>query len=232
MGNSDYGTPEQRLRWEQMEAETTLEIASFYAIQNKLTQIANGTYFQAPETKQSSTFRAPIISIPQSPPGTAIDMNIRQAQESLNPFWFIEMVRPRGPWDFKTQTLNYEGFGNFNYGATALAFGIPEKVALRAAGIVHVFTNKSKKMFENGEIINGISEFKVSFQGPPYGDSQKDQDMIKNGFRYYKEVYLNRFGDGTHEQKDFLLNMYKKVIVDKHPALGFYARHLIEQIDP
>lgn len=105
-------------------------------------------------------------------------------------------------------------------------------MALRAAGIIHVYTNISKKMFSNGEYINGLSEFKVSFQGPPYGDSQEDQNMIKNGFRYYKEIYLNRFGHNIHEQKEFLLNIYKKVIVDKHPGLGFYARHLIEQTDP
>jgi hypothetical protein len=58
---------------------------------------------------------------------------------------YYQKVRNHGPWDYKqNRTLNdfgsldvaspYEDFGNFNYGATAGALGIPENVALRAAG--------------------------------------------------------------------------------------------------
>ena len=60
----------------------------------------------------------------------------------LVPGDFYQKVEGHGPWDYK-QNFNlddsgarvypspYEDFGNFNYGATAAALGVPENVALR-----------------------------------------------------------------------------------------------------
>ncbi|WP_428839982.1 polymorphic toxin type 44 domain-containing protein [Burkholderia dolosa] len=48
--------------------------------------------------------------------------------------WFYRQVRNRGPWDHKQKQREYADFGNFNYGATGYAAGIPEQTLLRAAG--------------------------------------------------------------------------------------------------
>lgn len=31
---------------------------------------------------------------------------------------------------------------------------------------------------------------------PPYGDQEKDQEMIKNGFRYFREVFVKQTSVG------------------------------------
>lgn len=48
--------------------------------------------------------------------------------------WFYQKVRNGGPWDYKQQDRSLANFGNFNYGATGLAAGIPEKTLFMAAG--------------------------------------------------------------------------------------------------
>ena len=69
----------------------------------------------------------------------------------------------------------YEDFGNFNYGATAAALGIPESVALRAAGYA-------------GQKARGhstLDSIKTALGRAPFGDDPADQIQIGLGFDYY-----------------------------------------------
>lgn len=49
-------------------------------------------------------------------------------------YWFYQQVRNRGPWDYKQQDHNVANVGNFNYGASGYAAGIPEGTLYRGAG--------------------------------------------------------------------------------------------------
>lgn len=46
----------------------------------------------------------------------------------------------------------------------------------------------------------------------PYGDQQEDQEMIKQGFRYYKEVYLKKQPDkAPREELEEMREMQKQI---------------------
>jgi RHS repeat-associated protein len=63
--------------------------------------------------------------------------------------------------------------GNFNYGATGAAMGIPQDVLLRAAGLV--------------QMVNGPCDPSNGYPWwrSPYGDQPWDQDAIRAGYQYY-----------------------------------------------
>jgi RHS repeat-associated protein len=101
---------------------------------------------------------------------------------------YYQKVRNKGPWDYK-QNFNldesgarvfpspYEDFGNYNYGATAAALGIPESAGLRAAGYA-------------GQRARGHSRLDsiTTALGPaPFGDDAADQIQIKLGYDYYRK---------------------------------------------
>ena len=107
-------------------------------------------------------------------------------QFSLSPF------RPGAPWDYKLQGIQYEDFGNFNFGAAGLAAGFSEKTLLQAAGAVQIVTDLATagNRLTSGQILkiiqNGIfSGTGTPVTGPPYGDQLNDQIWIKKGFGYY-----------------------------------------------
>ena len=97
-----------------------------------------------------------------------------RAARSVNPFWFYGQVRNRGPWDYKQRGREFEDFGNFNYGATATAFGFPLQVTKRMAGYAQIRAKNSRP------------EFGKPWGSAPYGDDPKDQAMIDAGIRYRK----------------------------------------------
>lgn len=126
-------------------------------------------------------------------PGT-LQANIQHAQEMkwLMPWSMVDFyqnVRNHGSQDYKQnkQLLDipingrpfvdkspFEDFGNFNYGATAAAQGIPLAVALRAAGYA-------------GQKAQGASTADAAgtAMGPaPYGDDPADQVQITNGYNF------------------------------------------------
>ena len=75
--------------------------------------------------------------VPLHPEDVDIDQNIRDALERQHPWdlnWFYDQVKTGGPWDYKQRNISYENFGNFNYGATGVAMGIPYEILRRAAG--------------------------------------------------------------------------------------------------
>jgi len=179
-------------------AQGSLEIESTFAVLNKLQ--GRGGAVQGEGLGNYLSKSSP-ITIPLSPPGVDIDWNIRRALVSVSQVWFIEHLAPKGEMDYKLLGRNrlYEDFGNFNYGAVALAFGLSENAALRAAGLLQTIVNtqnKLKKSDFSDAAIHGVRH-SIDFLGsPPYGDQKRDQEMIKNGFRYFREVFLKKFSTG------------------------------------
>ena len=109
---------------------------------------------------------------PLAPPGVSVDQNMREAeQHGAN--WYYDQVRNKGPWDYKQQGRQYQDFGNFNYGATAAAWGFPHDVIQRMAGWAQQRSGTSRP----------------EWQGPlgsyPYGDDPADQRMIDAGITYH-----------------------------------------------
>jgi len=98
--------------------------------------------------------------------------------------WFANKVRSGSDWDYKQfedcSGNNYEDFGNFNFGATGAAMGIPDEVLFRGAGAAQILTDFKR-------ILNGKQPIGTS--GPlgafPYGDDASDQGMIQQGISYY-----------------------------------------------
>lgn len=176
----------------------SFEIESAFAIQNKI----QGRNI---DSSYSAFSRYPLkydpIHIPPSPPGVDIDWNIRRALVSVSNAWFIERLAPGGEMDYKLlgRQRMYEDFGNFNYGAVALAFGFSENAALRAAGLVQTIVDTTRKLGKDdiaGAAAYGLHHSMDFLGQPPYGDQERDQEMIKNGFRYFREVFVKKTSVG------------------------------------
>jgi hypothetical protein len=98
-----------------------------------------------------------------------VDKNIAKTK-NMTYKELLDSVRNNGQWDYKRQNRNFAGLGNFNYGATGRAMGIPETALKAGAG--------------GYQIINGTSSW--DFIGS-YGDDPADQDSIQNSIDYYDE---------------------------------------------
>ncbi len=81
----------------------------------------------------------------------------------------------KGKYSYKQQGAQYENFGNFNYGMTAAAAGIPEQVALRAAGWAQERAGTSRDEWGNPTDLGGS-----------YGDDPADQQQIRDGYAYHE----------------------------------------------
>ncbi len=86
--------------------------------------------------------------------------------------WFYQKVRNRGLWDYKQKDRNLANFGNFNYGATGTAAGIPINILLMGAGFAQSRAGTSRP------------EWGAWHQRPPYGDDPRDQYWIQQGIDY------------------------------------------------
>lgn len=96
---------------------------------------------------------------------------------------WLRRVWPGGEWDDKadhhpSEYKKYERQGNFSYGATAEALGLPQGVALFGAGVAQRVGNLDRAM--KGEAL------KASEGGfrAPYGDDPRDQESIRDGYVY------------------------------------------------
>jgi hypothetical protein len=124
------------------------------------------------------------MPVPEAPPGTSIDRNMREARSKKEFFskggtsflfsWFYTKVRNRGAWDYKQKGRNYEEFGNFNYGASGTAAGISQEVLLRGAG------------WAQSRAGTNSPEFGSWWSNAPYGDDPRDQKQIKAGIEHAK----------------------------------------------
>ncbi len=94
--------------------------------------------------------------------------------------FFYSQVKPYGRWDYKRvygRELG-EDIGNFNYGATGAAVGFNMDTLLRAAGLIQEFVGSYDPQYGH-------------FYGNyPYGDDPNDQQMIMEGYYYYKRNYV------------------------------------------
>ncbi|MBX3691870.1 polymorphic toxin type 44 domain-containing protein [Dokdonella sp.] len=126
--------------------------------------------------------------VPEHPPTASPTANIELASQHrdfpLNLPWFKDQVDSHAPWDYKQQGAQYENFGNFNYGMTAAAAGIPEDVALRAAGWKQQQSGTSRPEW------GGPLDF-----GGSYGDDPRDQQQIRDGYAYHRSGLWRVWGD-------------------------------------
>lgn len=106
-----------------------------------------------------------------SVPTSALASSLAQAPMRL--VYFYDQVRNSGPWDYKQQGTQYQAAGNFNYGVTGAAMGIPDQILLRGAGWAQQRAGTS------------ASEFGSPYWRAPYGDDPQDQQLIKQGIQYY-----------------------------------------------
>jgi hypothetical protein len=136
--------------------------------------------------------------VPLAPKGANIKKNIAEAKKHAkdNIFkklkWFYDQVKNGGPWDYKwagdTSQGNseYQEFGNFNYGATGKAAGIPDALVAWAAGAAQVAggTSKPEWFAPYGINNNPGTTPMLTF---PYGDDPNDQLDVYDGMAYAEE---------------------------------------------
>ncbi|KMV72044.1 hypothetical protein WB66_04945 [bacteria symbiont BFo1 of Frankliniella occidentalis] len=124
--------------------------------------------------------------IPITPDGgtSVIWKNMREARIHGMPrdmatlrvyYWFYQKVRNHGPWDYKQQSYQLQNFGNFNFGATGTAAGIPADILLMGAGWAQSRAGTSQPNWGHW------------YSKPPYGDDPRDQFWIKQGIDYAKQ---------------------------------------------
>jgi hypothetical protein len=116
------------------------------------------------------------------PDGASLNANIAEAKSHKNDLqWFKEQVQNHGPWDYKQLGLIFEDFGNFNYGATGRALGVPRNTLVREAGRAQIAAGTSHPSWGTpgarlGEFFTGGTGF--------YGDDPVDQFWIIRGIQY------------------------------------------------
>ncbi|MFZ6181185.1 PAAR-like protein [Nannocystis pusilla] len=114
--------------------------------------------------------------VPLAPPGVDLEANIQEAAARRGDpdalLWFYRQVRKGGPWDYKQRGKQYEDFGNYHYGATGAALGIPPQVLRRMAGWAQKRADTSEPEYGEPTDSCGNSSF---------GDDPRDQEMIDAG---------------------------------------------------
>lgn len=112
--------------------------------------------------------------IPPRPRGVTVAENMFLADNSYDPNWLYNQVRNKGPWDYKQIDPKYTDFGNFNFGATFTAFGIPDTVSLRGAGWANQKADPTRTNLGH------------PLGASPFGDDPADQAQITAGQEYCK----------------------------------------------
>jgi hypothetical protein len=114
--------------------------------------------------------------VPPHPFWASVDLNILETAQGGPFFWLAMVGYPHAPWDYNKQGP-YDNFGNFNYGATGAALGLPDQVIKRGAGAYkYVYDLVHDKPDPDGSPL-----------GPyPYGNSQGKQDEVQAGIDYFK----------------------------------------------
>ncbi len=120
----------------------------------------------------SEMTQMPCGNIPPKPVQANVSENMHEADNSTDPGWLYDQVKNQGPWDYKQQGKKYSDFGNFNYGATFAAFGIPNSVAKKGAGWANQKADPTRQ---------GLGS---PWGDAPYGDDPADQEQIEKGQKY------------------------------------------------
>ncbi|OZB35563.1 MAG: hypothetical protein B7X44_09490 [Halothiobacillus sp. 15-55-196] len=95
--------------------------------------------------------------------------------------WY-DAVRNGGKWDYKQQGSQYQEFGNYNYGVTARAVGIPGNIPNRGAG------------WAQGQAGTSLPQWGNWWDWPSstsFGDDPADQYWINEGIKDYEDGYYN-----------------------------------------
>ena len=117
--------------------------------------------------------------IPSEIPSDAcVDLNIMMT-ERMDPITWFLLVKNKGHWDYKQQDSIYEDFGNFNYGATGTAMGIPPDILLRGAGWASIKADPNRRRI-----------YGTPFGDKPYGDDPRDAFWIIQGINYANKKLL------------------------------------------
>jgi len=98
--------------------------------------------------------------------------------------WFGNQVKVGGIWDIKQHYGNdaeAENFGNFNYGATGAAMGLPYEVLTRVAGAAQTYVNLRNGTYDPSD--------GIWYGNSPYGDEIRDQEWIVRGYNYFHQVF-------------------------------------------
>jgi RHS repeat-associated protein len=156
----------------------------------------------------------PCPAVPVAPLGADLGANIAAASDKLaswwsratNPLtspyinafeptmWFMGRVWPGGPWDYKAEHgIEYQAFGNFNYGATGVALGFSDETLLRSAGAAQILSaliiqftpGTALRQFGN-EGSGYLRKWGGPFGGWPYGDDPSDQQKILEGIEFFR----------------------------------------------
>jgi hypothetical protein len=104
--------------------------------------------------------------VPPYPPGENPDTNIYWTVQGGPLFWFFQIL-PGAPWDYKRLGTKYDDAGNFNFGATGAALGIPDSKLLSGA--------------------DGFKEFMLLLKLKlPHKNEPEKQREIQRGIDYFK----------------------------------------------
>jgi len=120
----------------------------------------------APNDNSCEHIRITPGPVPHAPSGASVGRNVKRASKH-NFIWWYFKVRNKGNWDYKQfgPHREFEDFGNFNFGATGRAVGIPRVVLRAGAGVAGWIA---------GTATSG-----------PYMDDSKDQYWIEAGMNFY-----------------------------------------------
>ncbi len=154
---------------------------------------------------------------PKAPKGASVDANVQlvQAMEKtyldeamqIDPShqqeaalgalvivsaWWVNQIRPGGAWDYKRQGT-YEEFGNFDFGATAAALGVPYYIGQNGAGLVNITSNVRTFAERILRKLNGDTKplpdwwaHGVPLLQWPFGDDYTDALNINKGYAFYE----------------------------------------------
>ena len=90
--------------------------------------------------------------------------------------WFAHMESPGQPWDYKAQGgMQYDNFGNFNYGAAGAAAGLPLAELQTIGGALSVALGTGNQQ-----------KYGKFYHSPYYGHPPAKSAEISAGYAYYK----------------------------------------------
>ena len=111
------------------------------------------------------------------PPGVDARANIYEAGTNMSFGDWYDAVRNKGAWDYKQKGSQYEAFGNYNFGLTGRAIGIPASILRRGAGWAQTQAGTSDPSWG------------TPTGNTPYGDDPTDQSWINEGINDFDSGY-------------------------------------------
>jgi RHS repeat-associated protein len=121
---------------------------------------------------------SPCNDLPAHPQDANVIQNMWQAQDNGYRWWYRMVTNGNGPWDYKyyhhENHHEYDDFGNFNYGATGCALGIPLNILLRGAGWA------KSRLLVSDPYGNPLWRY-------PYGNQPDKQEQVIKGYEYCKK---------------------------------------------